>query len=55
MSHLKLTMAQKQRRTMYVRGELQAKPLAKSSRAQQKLASQTALKQSLSATELVFV
>ncbi|WP_157822454.1 hypothetical protein [Psychromonas sp. Urea-02u-13] len=55
MSYLTLTKAQKERRMMYVSGELKAKPLAKNSRAQQKLVSQTTLKQSLSATELVFV
>lgn len=55
MSHLKLTTIQKQRRAKYVSGEFKAKPLAKTSREQQKAASQNALAHSLNASELVFV
>jgi hypothetical protein len=55
MSHLKLSEIQKQRRVMYVNGELEAKPLPETSREQQKESSQNALAHSLSASKLVFV
>jgi len=55
MSHLKLTTIQKQRRAKYVSGGLKAKPLANTSREQQKAASKKALADSLNVSELIFV